>query len=128
VRFVARIQQDTENPGWQVYELPQVEPSTGPLGPIEILVGRQSDGCTYSLHPTSRKLIRRRFQSARLVPSLFIAADTRADFEAAQGPVWDQIAMILTGLSKQQMDELGGVRVYDPVNKRVLPEAPLGVG
>jgi hypothetical protein len=52
--FADRLRVDTENPDWQVYELPGVAPSTGPLGPVELLVSRQSEGFTYGLHPLSR--------------------------------------------------------------------------
>jgi hypothetical protein len=123
--FARRLQKETKDTRWEVRELASVEPSRGPLGPIEILVGRQSDGCTYGLSPTSRKLIRKRYPEARMAPSVFISTDTQSDFEATQGPIWDQVAIILTGLSEDKLREFGGYRIYDPMNKRNLRKAPL---
>src|SRR5258707_11685968 len=54
-RFAIRVREESETPDWQVCELPGVEPTQGPLGPIEIMVGEQSDGCAYGLNRTSEK-------------------------------------------------------------------------
>jgi hypothetical protein len=86
-----------------------------PMSSIVINIGRQSDGCTYQLHPRSRADIKKRFPAAQLVPTLFVGYDTQADFERLQGPLWKQIAMILTGLTWEQLEESGGVSMYDPV-------------
>jgi len=123
-RFAIRLREDSENSNWQVYELSGVEPTQGPLGPIEIMVGEQSDGCAYGLNPTSEKLVRRRFPHATLAPSLFISSGSRNGSRAAQDPIMDQIAIILTGLPEHRIAELGGYRVYDPVSRRVLRESP----
>lgn len=126
-KFAAELRQETENDHWQVYSLPSVEPTHGPLGPIEILVSRRSDGCTYSLSPTSRKLIRRAAPDAYLAPIVFIASQTPNDFETTQGPIWGQVANILTGLSEEQLAHLGGYSVIDPVARQVFRDVPLGV-
>jgi hypothetical protein len=123
-QFAAALRQETENDRWEVHELAGVEAAPGPLGPIEILVSRRSDGCTYSLSPTSQKLILKSFPRANLVPNVFISTTTQADFEKTQGPIWGQVAIILTGLPEQQIKQLGGYRVVDPVARRVFREAP----
>jgi hypothetical protein len=126
--FAAALRQETENDAWQVYPLPNVEPTSGPLGPIEIRVAQRSDGCTYSLSPTSRKLILKRFPRANLAPNVFISTPARFDLERTHGPIWGQVALILTGLSEEQIQQLGGYRVLDPVAERVFRKAPpLGV-
>jgi hypothetical protein len=122
-RFAVRLKEDTGIPDWNVYELPGVEPATGPLGPIVILVGRQSDGYSYSLTPSSKKLIKRLFPQANIAPNLFISTTTQSDFESTHGAIWDQVAIILTGLSEQQARQLGGFQVYDPAKKQILRES-----
>src|SRR5215213_6419407 len=38
--FAVSLRQETENPAWKVYTLPDAEPNAGPLGPIDVLVVR----------------------------------------------------------------------------------------
>jgi hypothetical protein len=85
------------------------------MSSIVINIGRQSDGCTYQIHPRSRADIKRRFPAAHLVPTLFVGSDPQADFETFHGTMWKQIAMMLTGLTWEQLEESGGVSMYDPV-------------
>lgn len=86
-----------------------------PNGPLVIYVGRQATGCTYQMGPISRRRIREAFPDARIAPSVFVGYETKQDFEKAHGPIWDQLAIILTGLTREQIDKLGGIRIYDPV-------------
>jgi hypothetical protein len=123
-QFVAALRQETENDKWRVFPLPNVEPTPGPLGPIEIRVSRRSDGCTYSLSPTSRNLILKGFPRANLAPTVFISTLTQSDFEKTHGPIWGQVAIILTGLSEEQIKQLGGYRIIDSVASQVFRDAP----
>lgn len=125
-QFATRLRRATRNPGWEVYELsPPTPQAEAGIDRLEIYVGRQSDGSTYSLHPTSYKLIRTRFPGVRPQPSLFMGRDTQAAYEVTNGASYDQIAMLLTGLSTSQMNELGGYRVVDPATGLVLYETDL---
>jgi hypothetical protein len=85
------------------------------MSPIIINIGRQSDGCTYQLHPRSRAEIKARFPSVHPVPTIFVGYDTQGDFETLHGPMWKQIAMMLTGLTWEQIEEVGGATIYDPM-------------
>jgi hypothetical protein len=125
-QFASRLRRETRNPDWEVYELspPAPQSDTG-ADQLEIYVGRQSDGSTYSLHPTSYKLIRTRFPGVRPHPSLFLERDARTAYEVTNGARYDQIAVLLTGLSTKQMNELGGYRVVDPAAGLVLHETDL---
>lgn len=87
---------------------------------VKILVGRQGDGCTYSLHPASRRLILQRFPGVHPAPSVFIGYETRDDFERYQGPMWGQIALLLTGLSENQLRKIGGFLIYDPMSETII--------
>jgi hypothetical protein len=92
----------------------------GRSGPVEILVGRQGEGCTYGLHPNSLKLIRQRFPRVHPRPSVFIGRNGQTDIAAGVGTVYNQVAVILTGLSSTQLSELGGYRVVDPLTGLAL--------
>ncbi len=81
---------------------------------IVIYVGRQKDGCTYQLHPSSRARIRMSFPNAHITPSIFVGYETQSDFEVFHGPLWDQVTQILTGLSLAEIESLGGFRIFDP--------------
>jgi len=85
------------------------------MNSIVINIGRQSDGCTYQIHPRSRADIKKRFPAAHLVPTLFVGYDSQTDFETFHSTMWKQIAMMLTGLTWEQIEQSGGVSMYDPV-------------
>ena len=99
-------------------------PSEGPLGPVEIQVGRQSNGWTFVLHPFSRQMLQEVFAGSCRVPSVFITSETRQDFQSTMGDIADlaeQVAIILTGISIDQLtDKFGGYRVYDAATKKEL--------
>ena len=87
---------------------------------ILINIGQQSDGCVYELHRHSRRDLRTKFPSARAAPSVFIGYNTRDEFESLHGPMWLQVAQMLTGLGPSQIKKLGGAQIYDPVAKREI--------
>jgi len=87
------------------------------------LVGRQSDGITYGLHPNTLKRIHQQFPQVRQTPSVFIGSDTQTNYETSVGPIYDQVAILLTGLPRDKVRELGGYRVVAPITDLVLHEA-----
>lgn len=94
--------------------------ATQTSSPLKISVGRQAHGCAYQLHPRSRLVVEREYPTTRVVPSVFVGYETQADFEATHGPLWKQIAMILTGLTWSQLKKLGGIAIYDPAAGKVV--------
>ncbi|MGH7224035.1 MAG: hypothetical protein ACRELF_12460, partial [Gemmataceae bacterium] len=115
-RFARELRVQTRDKRWRVHEFSTNHLPQGPLGPVEINVGCQRDGCTYVLHPNSVELIQKKFPQACLVTSVFLGHDTRMNFERDRPEsIWDHVAMILTGLNEEQLNELGGYRIYDPV-------------
>ncbi len=119
--FARELRKVTKDKAWLVHEVAEDKVSEGPLGPVEIAIGRQGDGCAYRLQPTSLDLIKQRFPQARMVPSVFLGTDRQIDVqEQFQDAMWDQVATLLTGLTRSQLDELGGYRIYDPANDRIL--------
>ena len=83
-----------------------------------ILVGLQADGTTYSLHPAFRRRLLEAYPTVRPAPSVFVGSDTKVDFESLHGPMWKQIAILLTGLSLEKLTEFGQVIVRDPMSGR----------
>ena len=123
--FARELRKVTKDKAWLVHEVAEDHVSEGPLGPVEIAVGCQSDGCAYRLQPTSLSLVKQRFPNARMVPGVFLGTNTPTNpQEQFQDAMWDQVATLLTGLTPTQLDELGGYRIYDPANDRVLRKPP----
>jgi hypothetical protein len=101
--------------------MPRLKPA--PLGErIDIAVGRQSDGGAYELEPLSRRLIDRRFPGLEPPGQVFVEYAKREDFERVHGPLWRHIALMLTGLTEEQLEELGGFRIFEPLarGERIL--------
>jgi hypothetical protein len=92
-------------------------PVEKPNGPIVIYVGRQATGATYELEPLSRRRLSQAFPQTRRTPKVFLGYEKEQDFEQVHGPLWPQVATILTGLSLDQLDKLGGARLYDPAEE-----------
>ncbi len=78
---------------------------------VVILVGHQSGGATYGLHPLTLNLLKSKYQAHNLdvylVPAVFIGYQSRADFERIHGPMWKQIARILCGVHETKLRALG---------------------
>ena len=82
---------------------------------VEIHVGRQLHGYTCALAPDTRAWVESQGGNMPPVASVYIAYETQANFRAFNGPISLPIAEILTGLSVEELEELG-VEFRDPVN------------
>ncbi len=56
-------------------------------------------------------------------PRVFIAHETRADYEAVHGGIVQQVIQLLTGVTEERLRPLGGVSFRDPVTERELRRA-----
>lgn len=93
--------------------------------PIVIYRSVNRDGETYALESRSAEMLRARFGPAVHVrPRVFIAHETRADYEHVQGSVVGQIVQLLTGLTEELLAPLGGVIFRDPVTDQEFQRAP----
>jgi hypothetical protein len=112
--FCAELKTETRDKNWYVRELAAgTKPSAGSLARVVILMRGQNPTANYSLHPHSRSLIHRRFPNSRQVSNISIEWTTKSDFEREHGLIWDHVAMMLTGLSLEQLETLDGYQVYD---------------
>ena len=90
--------------------------------PIIVLRSINREGETYALEPRSLERLRRELGGRlRSHPRIFIAHETAADFEHVHGAIVPQIIQLLTGLSEDELNQLGGVSFQDPVTEKELP-------
>ena len=86
-------------------------------------VGRQINGATFRLSHKTRNFLASRRRTPPTPSSVFVSSDTRSDLEHYHGALWTQIVMILTGLTEEQIYELGGFEFVTPADKKTLFES-----
>ena len=91
---------------------------------VVIQVGRQLDGYTFRLDPRSRATLAENLP-VPLPASIFVSVDseTRECLERVYGPIWQHVAILLTGLSEAQLGNLGGSVFIDAANGQALFES-----
>ena len=125
-KFVQDLLKEEDYDNWRIEKVPALAVSEGALGPLDVYVSREGrEMLAYGLHPFSRKLVRERFPNAPLLRSLLVSIDDPNDFEQNQTTAQDRVVQLLTGLTAEQVEELGGYRIYDPVRQLVVREGPL---
>ena len=77
-----------------------------------ISIGQQSDGCVYGLDVLSRARLQEIHPGAHRVPVVFVGYAAKSDFTTLHGPMWPQIAQMLTGVTAEQLSALGGVELH----------------
>lgn len=92
---------------------------------IEITVTKQLNGAVFGLTPETQIMLQSRFPGWSPAPnSVFISYGSRPwDFESMKDPMWTQIVMLLTRLTEQQIQELGGFTFVNPVSQEVFFES-----
>ncbi|MFY9820235.1 MAG: hypothetical protein WAM82_02565 [Thermoanaerobaculia bacterium] len=93
------------------------------MSPIVIEVGKQMNGATFRLSPKTEAMLASRIPNWSPASSIFVSFDTQWDFDRLHGPMWTQIAMLLTGLSEEQIQDLGGFVFMTPTDKEVVFES-----
>jgi hypothetical protein len=123
-RFADALRNLTGERSWKVQPLREEDCVTkGPIGPVTIYVNPQSEGCTFQLRLNGRNRIRKKFPLVEpWKKPIFIGYQAWDDFERNDWSVLLQVTRLLTGLSEDQVDQLGGVRFYDPSAERTLWE------
>lgn len=85
---------------------------------IIINIGIQFDGYVFQLQPKSKKWLKENYPDVQTVSSIFIGFEKMKDAEQIHGKIWEQISMLLTGLSIEQLNKLGGFSVYSPSSRK----------
>jgi len=92
--------------------------------PVVIYRSVNRDGETYALEPRSLELIQRELGTAvHARPRVFIAHETRADYEHVHADIVQQVVQLLTGVTEERLRPLGGVTFRDPVTDQDLLRA-----
>lgn len=68
---------------------------------IRISVNKQMDGYTFSIAPSIRQLIRSWFPNSHPANNIFVAYDTKSDFELYYGKLESYIYPALLGVDNQ---------------------------
>jgi hypothetical protein len=85
-----------------------------------VVVGIQHDGGVYQLDPLSERRIEEAFPGANILPVVVLGHRNESEFERTHRRHWEDVAKLLTGLTPEQITQLGGVRIYDPEGNRVV--------
>jgi hypothetical protein len=87
---------------------------------LQINQSRQHDGYTFSLSPISKEELRRLRPGVHPLPRLFIAFENAGEFQHQRGDLYDHVAQLLTRLTQQELEAIGGFKIVDPLtNERV---------
>ena len=103
------------------------------MAPLDIYQVRRGEGrgFMYYLAPASRERIIGAYPHTKLYPSVDISPKDLERIEERHGDIWwDQVRILLTGLSKEQVLSLGGYRIILPfgaIGYEELPEIPTTV-
>lgn len=93
------------------------------MSSIVVEVGKQMNGATFRLSPKTEAMLASRIPNWSPASSIFVSFDTQWNFERLHDPMWAQIVMLLTGLSEQQIQDLGGFSFVSPTDKAVVFES-----
>jgi hypothetical protein len=85
---------------------------------IVVFQSTDREGSTFSLSPDARGILQQRFgDKIHFAPRIFIAHETRDDFQRLHGSLAKQLVALLTGLSDEYLAQVT-VEFRDPVTNR----------
>lgn len=90
------------------------------MSKILIEVGVQTDGYNFRLSPKTWSFLTDEDSGAKPARGIFVGHDTHRDYQLIHGPMWDQVALLLTGLSAARLEELGGYEFVEAKTGKLL--------
>lgn len=94
------------------------------MSQIVVEVGKQMEGATFQLSPHTRVALASETGKQPPAASIFVSYDAKHDFDSdQQGPFWNHIVALLTGLSEDQIRKMGGFSVVSPAGDEILFES-----
>ncbi len=84
--------------------------------PVIIQLSEQMDGYTLRLRPRSRVWLDEQHPDPARVSSIFIGFDKAASVDQIHESIWYQVAYLLTSLSHEELNDLGGFAVINPTS------------
>lgn len=123
--FVRELRLRTRDGSWYVHELPVADESFGPVAPLDIYEAHDvAQEFKYYLAPASRERIIRAFPHTRMYP-VTISHEELQQIQRQHGEAWwDQLAILVTGLSTEKVRSLGGYRIILPSGKIGYEDTP----
>ena len=93
------------------------------MAKIVIEVGEQMDGATFRLSPQTKVFLSSHFKDLPPPSSVFVSRETASDSERYYGALSEHLAMILTGLGENELNDLGGFELVTPADGKVVFES-----
>jgi hypothetical protein len=123
--FARELGARTGDTSWAVQECDLPAEDSGPLAPLDVIAEPVADGTRYRLSTASQERIMRRFPNARLTGEVILShqAQQTRERHRSPGPAWDRVIHLLSGLSVDLVDELGGYRVFETVMRTLYESA-----
>jgi len=89
---------------------------------IRISVNKQMDGYTFSIAPSIRQLIKSWFPNSHPANNIFVAYDTKSDFELYYSKLESHIYPALLGVDNQSdlKEKVGKIEFVDTQTGKVL--------
>lgn len=129
--FAREMRLRTRDGSWQVHQSNIEEESHGPVAPLDIYeVHDELDKFRYYLAPASRERVIRAYPHTNVYPVTISLQDLETMKQQHGEMWWDQLGILVTGLSLEKIISLGGYRVILPggaIGHDELPEIPAGV-
>lgn len=94
--------------------------------PLVVYATRGFDNYTYALHPFSERRLQKAHPKHQLPSRLTIAFDAQEVVDKMHGEVFSQAVPLLTRLTLDEIEALGGVEIREPGSDRVLWKWPRG--
>lgn len=91
------------------------------MNAIKINVNKQMDGYSFSITPSIREFIRKLFPNAHPANNIFVAYDTKSDFEIYYGKLENYIFPALLGVDNENdLKKLDEIQFIDTQTGHVL--------
>jgi len=88
---------------------------------IKINVNKQMDGYSFSITPTIRDFIKKRFPNSHPANNIFVGYDTKSDFEVYVGRLENSIYPALLGVdSESDLAQLDEIQFIDTQTGNIL--------
>jgi hypothetical protein len=122
--FARAMSERMEDSSWRVHELDFPEDESGPLAPLDVIAEPVAEGTRYRLSGASQERIMKRFPNARLAGEVILSHQAEQTYEREHGSeTWDRVISLLSGLSLDQVNELGGYRVIETIMRTLYESA-----
>jgi len=127
--FARALQHRTRDGSWVVRPAKIESENRGPVAPLDIYeISGNDQTLTYYLSPASRERVVRAFPHTTVYPLTISKQDLDEIKQQFREDSWSQLGQLITGLSREQLRELGGYRFilpYGKIGHEDLPEVPV---